>query len=66
MEAFERLAALVGLQLPGASRVGGATIDAGIERLVSLGVPLQHIHYDKFTDGAGAASTSEADQRVLA
>jgi len=41
-------------------------IDAGIERLVSLGVPLQHIHYDKFTDGAGAASTSEADQRVLA
>ena len=31
-------------------------IDAGIAKLVSLGVPLGHIHYDKFTDGpAGAA-----------
>ena len=27
-------------------------IDAGIDKLVELGVPLQHIHYDKFTDGA--------------
>jgi NAD(P)H-flavin reductase/ferredoxin len=27
-------------------------IDAGIEKLVQLGVPLQNIFYDKFTDGA--------------
>ena len=26
-------------------------INAGIERLVSLGMPLQRIHYEKFTDG---------------
>ncbi len=35
-------------------------IDAGIEKLVSLGVPLQHIHYDKFTDGADAARDAAA------
>jgi NAD(P)H-flavin reductase/ferredoxin len=31
-------------------------IDAGIEKLVSLGVPLQRIYYDKFTDGVNASS----------
>jgi p-cymene monooxygenase electron transfer component len=36
-------------------------IDAGIAKLVSLGVPLGHIHYDKFTDGpAGAAVPTAA------
>ena len=35
-------------------------IDAGIEKLVSMGMPLQQIHYDKFTDGAAAAASTPA------
>jgi p-cymene monooxygenase electron transfer component len=33
-------------------------IDAGIERLVTLGVPLTGIHYDKFTDGAAVPASA--------
>ena len=33
-------------------------IDAGIGKLVDLGVPLQHIHYDKFIDGAVPAQVT--------
>lgn len=37
-------------------------IDAGIEQLVLLGVPLDSIFYDKFTDGAGSAVDANARQ----
>lgn len=36
-------------------------IDAGIAKLVDLGVPLQQIHHDKFTDGAAQPARSAAD-----
>ncbi|MFT3792279.1 MAG: 2Fe-2S iron-sulfur cluster binding domain-containing protein [Rudaea sp.] len=34
-------------------------IDSGIEKLVALGVPLERIYYDKFTDGAVLAEAIE-------
>lgn len=37
-------------------------IDAGIDKLVQLGVPLDSIFYDKFTDGAGSAVDANARQ----
>jgi hypothetical protein len=37
-------------------------IDAGIEQLVQLGVPLDNIFYDKFTDGAGSSVDVTARQ----
>ena len=36
-------------------------IDAGIARLMELGVHLQHIHYDKFTDGVAQPALSAAE-----
>jgi hypothetical protein len=39
-------------------------IDAGIEKLVELGMPLRSIFYDKFTDGA--ATAVDADSRQAA
>jgi p-cymene monooxygenase electron transfer component len=39
-------------------------IDAGIEKLVELGMPLRNIFYDKFTDGA--ATAVDADSRRAA
>jgi p-cymene monooxygenase electron transfer component len=38
-------------------------IDAGIEKLTTLGVSLERIHYDKFTDGATRAEQSVAAAR---
>jgi len=35
-------------------------IDAAIERLVAVGVDLENIHYDKFTDGVSAQSNSSS------
>lgn len=40
-------------------------IDAGIEKLVALGVPVSQIHSDKFVDGAAAAAAPAA-RSVLA
>jgi p-cymene monooxygenase electron transfer component len=37
-------------------------IDAAIDRLAALGVPLQRIFYDKFTDGAAPAAQAVAAQ----
>ena len=37
-------------------------IDAGIEKLVELGIPLQNVFYDKFTDGADSAADVDSRQ----
>jgi NAD(P)H-flavin reductase/ferredoxin len=37
-------------------------IDAGIEKLVELGIPLRNVFYDKFTDGAVSAAGADVRQ----
>jgi p-cymene monooxygenase electron transfer component len=39
-------------------------IDSGIARLLDLGVPLQHIHYDKFTDGEAPPAPAARQQQA--
>jgi p-cymene monooxygenase electron transfer component len=62
------------ITVPGAHRASAAVegylcgpppmIDAGIEKLLELGIPLQNVFYDKFTDGA--VSAVDVDSRQAA
>ena len=38
-------------------------IDAGIEKLVELGIPLRNVFYNKFTDGAVSAAGADVGKR---